>query len=111
MIDGALGMAYGVSSNTFLLSRGHSARGGIGQRAHGGGGDDRHLGLFTLAAGQRRLGTGQAPAHPRRDRRAWQERTLLTHIRRRRHQALDLRLPAHHGWRDHLQGVQGCLAT
>jgi len=63
MIDGALGMAYGVSSNTFLLSLGIPPRGGIGKRSHGRSGDNGHFRRFAFETGQRGLETRQAAAH------------------------------------------------
>ena len=69
VIDGALGMAYGISSNTFLLSIGIPPASCQCQRAYGRGGHNRCIRVFTLAAGQHRLEAGQATGFSRGDRR------------------------------------------
>ena len=69
LVDGALGMAFGVISTTLLLSLGVPAGQGLGGRAYGGDLHHRRVGDQPYPAPQRRLAAARADRHSRRDRR------------------------------------------
>ncbi len=55
LVDGSLGMAYGVTSTTLLLTVGDRTGDGLGGRTPLGGRDDARVGRLALEVRQRGL--------------------------------------------------------
>ncbi len=93
LVDGSLGMAYGVTSTTLLLAVGADPR-RLGHRAPRRDRHDPRLGCLALEVRERRLGRRATDRAPRRGRRLRRRHPPVEprHLRRR---ARDVAAPAH----------------
>ena len=85
LVDGALGMGFGPTSTTILLSNGISPVERVGHREPGQGGHRAGGGCVPLALPEHRPSAGAAAGHPGRRRRA--ARHVGPRARRRRRRA------------------------